>query len=102
MLDHPFRTLGAVLGLAFVGLIAWAVTLGGYSLDDPEIEAEGAWVRAFKQDQPELARGMGRACKQEIGRSPWTRDGAMALFRCIRGKAEAQGYTYQWDAEEPA
>jgi len=33
--------------------------------------------------------------QQEIGRSPWTRDGAMALFTCIRTKAEAQGYYYE-------
>lgn len=103
MLDHPFRTLGTILSLLFAGLIGWAVTAGGYSLDDPEIEAEGAWVRAFKQDAPpELAREIGQECKQEIGRSPWTRDGAMALFKCIRAKAEAQGYDYEWDDEEPS
>lgn len=38
MFDHPFRTLGTVFGLAFAALIGWAVTLGGYSLDDPGIE----------------------------------------------------------------
>ena len=64
-------------------------------LDDPEIEAEGAWVRAFKQDAPpELAREIGQQCKREIDRSPWTRDGAFALFHCIRTKAEARGYYY--------
>ena len=100
MLNHPFRTIGLVLGLLFAGLIGWAVTLGGYSLDDPAIEAEGAWVRAFKQDNPELARKFGPECKREIGRSPWTRDGAMALFQCIRAKAEAEGYHYEWDEED--
>jgi hypothetical protein len=101
MLDHPFRALGTFFGLAFAGLIGWAMTFGGYSLDDPEIADQGAWVRAFKQDNPELARTIGPQCKQEIGRSPWTRDGAMALFTCIRAKAEAQGYYYEWD-EEPS
>lgn len=38
MFDHPFRTLGTVFGFAFAALIGWAVTLGGYSLDDPGIE----------------------------------------------------------------
>ena len=86
-----FGLIGAII---VVGL-AWAVTLGGYSLDDPQIEAEGAWVRAFKQDNPELARQIGLECKAAQGRSPWTRDGAMELFGCIRGKAEAQGYRYE-------
>ena len=95
LLNHPFRTLGTLLGLLFLGGLAWAVTLGGYSLDDPEIEAERAWAQGFKQDHPELAREIGQQCKQEIGRSPWTRDGAMALFQCIRAKGEARGYFYE-------
>ena len=95
MLDHPFRTLGLLLGLLFAAGLAWAVTLGGYSLEDPELDAQGAWTRAFRQDNPDLAREIGRQCKDEIGRSPWTRDGAMALFTCIRTKAEAQGYFYE-------
>ena len=99
MFDHPFRLLGTLAGLLFAGAIGWAVTLGGYSLNDPAIEAEGAWVRAFKQEHPELAREFGPQCKQEIGRSAWTRDGASALFRCIRAKAEARGYFYEWDLE---
>ena len=86
---------GGLFCLLFVALLGWAVTLGGYSLDDPELEAQGAWTRAFKQDNPELARQIGQQCKVEIGRSPWTRDGAMALFTCIRTKAEAQGYYYE-------
>ena len=96
MLDHPFRTLGMIAGLLFVGVIGWAVTLGGYSLEeDPALEEERAWVQGFKYDQPELAREIGRQCKDEIGRSPWTRDGAMALFQCIRSKGEARGYYYE-------
>jgi hypothetical protein len=103
MFEHPFRTLGTIAGLLFAALIGWAVTIGGYSLDDPDLEAQGAWVRAFKQDaSPELTREIGQQCKKEIGRSPWTRDGASALFTCIRTKAEAQGYHYEWDEEEPS
>ena len=103
MFEHPFRTLGTIAGLLFAALIGWAVTLGGYSLNDPELEREGAWTRAFRQDAPEeLRREIGQQCKKEIGRSPWTRDGASALFRCVRTKAEARGYYYEWDDEEPA
>ena len=83
-----------LIGLIIVAGLAWAVTLGGYSLDDPEIEAQGAWTRAFRQDHPELARQIGQECKATQSQSPWTRDGAMELFTCIRGKAEAQGYFY--------
>ena len=101
-MNHPFRTLGTVATLVFAALVGWAVTLGGYSLDDPEIMTEVAWVRAFKQNNPELAREIGPKCRQEIGRSPWTRDGAMALFRCIRREAEAQGYSYQGDEAGPS
>ena len=102
-MSHPFRTLGARLTLLFTAGVGWAVTLGGYSIDDTELEAQGAWTRAFRQDAPpELSRQIAQQCKQEIGRSPWTRDGAMALFTCIRTKAEAQGYHYEWDDEEPS
>lgn len=59
-----------------------------------------AWVRAFKADAPDLSKQIARGCKDEIGRSPWTRDGAFALFTCIREEAEERGYYYEWD-EEP-
>jgi hypothetical protein len=95
-LEHPFRTLGWIAGLLFAGVIGWAVTLGGYSLEeDPALEEQRAWTQAFKYDQPELSREFARACKDEIGRSRWTRDGAFALFHCIRTKAEARGYYYE-------
>ena len=95
MLDHPFRALFSLAGLLFMGGLAWAVTLGGYSVEDPEIDAEIAWVQGFKYDQPEASREIARQCRDEIRRSPWTRDGAMALFRCVREKAEANGYSYE-------
>ena len=95
MLNHPFRSLGTFVGLLFTAGFAWAVTLGGYSLEDPEMETELAWTREFKYDQPETARKFGLECKHEISRSPWTRDGAMELFRCVRVKGEAAGYSYE-------
>ena len=97
-----FLKIGCALPvLAFLALLGWAVTIGGYSLNDPEIEEQGAWTRAFREDAPpELSRRIGRECKEEIARSPWTRDGAMALFTCIRRKAEAEGYTYEWEPGE--
>ena len=92
-----------VIGLVITGIIGWALTAGGYSLsEDPELEMAGAWARAFKADAPpELSRTISRACAAEIGRSPWTRDGSLALFTCIRRKGEEAGYTYEFD-EEPA
>jgi hypothetical protein len=95
MLSNPFRALGTVATVLFTAGLTWAVTLGGYSLNDPEIEEERAWVQGFKQDQPDLARKSGLQCRDEIGRSPWTRDGGMALFRCIRAKGEANGHYYE-------
>ena len=92
-----------VIGLIIAGVIGWALTAGGYRLsEDPELEMAGAWARAFRDDAPpELSREIGKACTEEIGRSPWTRDGSLALFNCIRRKGEAAGYSYTFD-EEPA
>ncbi len=100
MLDHPFRTLGTAASVLFAGFLTWAVTLGGYSIDDPEMEEELAWVRGFKEDQPEVSRKIGLQCKHELTRSPWVRDGALELFRCIRTKGEASGYSYEWASED--
>jgi hypothetical protein len=95
VLDHPFRASGILALLLFASGLAWAVTLGGYSLEDPEMEEQLSWVQGFRHDQPEAARKIGRECKNALERSPWTRDGAMALFRCIREKGEASGYHYE-------
>ena len=91
------------IGLVITGIIGWALTAGGYRLaEDPELEMAGAWARAFREDAPrELSREIGRACQEEIDRNPWTRDGSLALFTCIRRKGEAAGYSYTFD-EEPA
>ncbi len=84
-----FLTIGCGLPfLAFLALLGWVVTLGGYGLDDPELDEQGAWTRAFRDDAPpELSRRIGQECKVEIARSPWTRAGAMALFTWFRRKA---------------
>ena len=59
--------------------------------EDPELEEAAAWARAFKDEHPELRQEIGQQCKKEIGRSPWTRDGSLALFNCIRAKAAERG-----------
>ena len=62
----------------------------------------GAWARAFRADAPpELSRKIGRDCEREIGRSPWTRDGSLALFTCIRRKGEEAGYSYNSTRSPP-
>ena len=101
MFDHPFRALFTFVGLGVGGIALAGVAFGGYRLEDPELEMEIAWVRAFKMDAPDLSKQIARGCRDEIGRSPWTRDGAFALFSCIREEAEERGYYYYWD-EEPA
>ena len=64
----------------------------GFSLgEDPELEEAAYWAREFKAAYPEVAREIGPQCGKEIGRSPWTRDGSLALFNCIRSKAEERG-----------
>ena len=80
--------------MRIVALIAGALLAAGcgFSLgEDPELEDAAAWAREFKAANPELAREIGPQCGKEIGRSPWTRDGSLALFNCIRSKAEARG-----------
>ena len=72
--------------------VALATAGCGFSLgEDPELEDAAAWAREFKAAHPELAREIGPRCGKEIGRSPWTRDGSLALFNCIRAKAEERG-----------
>ena len=83
-----WKQILAGVSLVFAGFIGWAVTLGGFSLDDPELEEARLWVADYKTANPEMARRIGPECGREIGRSPWTRDGAFALFTCIRRKAE--------------
>lgn len=95
MLQHPFRALGTMASLLVIGVVGWALTLGGYSLDDPELDDAGAWARSFRHDHREIAREIDKECVAAQTRSPWVRDGAMELFTCIRVKAEARGYYYE-------
>ena len=83
--ETPMRTV-ALLAIALV-------TAGcGFGLgEDPELEDAAAWAREFKAANPEAAREIGPQCGKEIGRSPWTRDGSLALFDCIRAKAVERG-----------
>ncbi len=39
-----FRVLGAVSGAAMTGLLAAAFTIGGFDVDDPQLEKALAWV----------------------------------------------------------
>jgi hypothetical protein len=75
-------------------LLAFIVSSCGYGFsDDPEMEEALYWAREFKADQPEISRAIAKECEKELTSSPYfTREGALQLFQCIRGKAEAQGY----------
>lgn len=79
--------------LALIALLSLPAC--GFSADDPELEEARAWAQGFRMDQPESAKVIGQECKAAQTRAPWTRDGALELFTCIRGKAEAQGYYYE-------
>ena len=82
----PRTALTAALGLAA------AVSACGFRMgEDPELEEAAAWARTFKDEHPELRQEIAQQCKKEIGRSPWTRDGSLALFNCIRAKAAERG-----------
>ena len=79
------RTL-ALLALAFASAGC------GFRLEeDPELEEAAYWAREFKAAHPELVREIGPQCGKEIARSAYTRDGALALFNCIRSKAQERG-----------
>jgi hypothetical protein len=98
----PFRIVGCLISLICVPLsilVLWALLFGGYSPDDPEIEEAGIYARSFKHYEPEASKQVAKACKAELTQSPWTRDGAMELFTCIRTKGEAQGYYFDGPVE---
>ncbi len=81
----------SALAAAEIGVLAFALSGCGFRLGDPELENALYWVRDFKAEHPEQARAIGWACKQELTHSLLSRDGALALFSCIRGKAAARG-----------
>jgi hypothetical protein len=88
-----FRVLGAVWGAAMTGLLAAAFTIGGFDVDDPQLEEGLHWVRAFTAERPDVTRVLAAQCAAAGASSPlFTRDGAVQLFDCVRGQAEARGY----------
>ena len=99
-----FKILGFLTSLVCVPLgilVLWALTAGGYSLqEDPEMEEAGIYVRSFRHYEPDASREVGKACKAALTQSGWTRDGALELFTCIRTRGEAQGYYFDGPAEE--
>ena len=84
--------IAALIAAALATPLAFSTSACGFSLgEDPELEEAAYWAREFKAAHPELVREIGPQCGKEIGRSPWTRDGSLALFNCIRAKAEERG-----------
>ena len=77
--------------IAALGLAATLSACGFRMGEDPELEEAMEFARWFKAEHPELREEIGQQCKKEIGRSPWTRDGSLALFNCIRAKAAERG-----------
>ena len=72
--------------------LALATASCGFRLEeDPELEEAAYWAREFKAANPAVAREIGPQCGREIGRSAYTRDGSLALFNCIRAKAQERG-----------
>jgi hypothetical protein len=87
-----FGILAAAGFVAIAALLAWALTLGGFRVEDPEMEEALYWAREFKAEQPELSRAIAKQCEPRLTASPYSRDGALQLFQCIRAEAEAQGH----------
>ena len=88
-----FRMLGAVWTVAMTGLLAAAFTVGGFDVDDPQLEEALYWARGFAAEQPQVTPALATRCAAAGASSPFfTRDGAFQLFQCIRTEAEARGY----------
>jgi hypothetical protein len=81
------------LVIAVVAIELLALTACGYRLaGDRELMDGFAWTRAFKAEQPVAARAIARHCAETMVTSAnLSRDGALALFGCIRREAEVQG-----------
>ena len=87
-----YRTLGAVSGAAMAGLLVAAFTIGGFDLDDPQLEASIDWARGLAAERPGATAALAAQCAASLATSP-TRDGAVRLFQCVRRQAEARGYS---------
>ena len=86
-----FRMLGAVSSAAMTGLLVAAFTIGGFDVDDPQLEEALNWARGFAAARPDVTGALAAQCAAKLVSSP-TRDGAVRLFQCVRSQAEAQGY----------
>ena len=87
-----FRVLGAVSGAAMTGLLVAAFTIGGFDVDDPQLEEALYWARDFSAERPDVTRALAVQCAAELASSlSFSRDGAVRLFHCVRSEAEARG-----------
>ena len=86
-----FRTLGAVSGAAMTALLVAAFTIGGFDVDDPQLEEALYWARGFAAERPDVTGALAAQCAASLASAP-TRDGAVRLFDCVRRQAEARGY----------
>jgi hypothetical protein len=87
-----FRMLGAVWGTAITGLLVAAFTIGGFDVDDPQLEESLYWARGFAAQQPGVTGALVTECAASLASAP-TRDGALRLFHCVRSEAKARGYS---------
>ena len=87
-----FRTLGAVWGAAMAGLLVTAFTIGGFDVDDPQLEEALYWARGFAAERPGATGALAAQCAATLASAP-TRDGAVRLFDCVRSEAKARGYS---------
>ena len=87
-----FRMLGAVSSAAMTGLLVTAFTIGGFDVDDPQLEEALYWTRGFAAERPDLSGALAAQCAATLAASP-TRDGAVRLFDCVRSQAKARGYS---------
>ena len=88
-----FRVLAAVSGAAMTGLLAAAFTIGGFDVDDPQLEEALVWAHDFSAERPDVTPALAAQCAAQLAASPsLTRDGAVQLFQCVRSEAEARGY----------
>ncbi len=87
-----FRMLGAVSSAAMTGLLVTAFTIGGFDVDDPQLEEALHWARGFAAERPGVTGALAARCAAGLASAP-TRDGAVRLFDCVRSQAKARGYS---------
>jgi hypothetical protein len=87
-----FRMLGAVSGISMTALLVAAFTIGGFDVDDPQLEDSIYWARGFAAEQPGVTGVLAAQCAATLAASP-TRDGAVRMFQCVRRQAKARGYS---------